>query len=238
MSVFLRVLRLFLLVRPRRLLFLPVALLCGSVAAAQAGAWPADVTVRLDEKRQTVRRIEGKDLLKALPGLATRSSSDPAGASVAFVAAHRDAFRLRNAASELKLDSVQRDELGFQHVRFRQVFRGLEVAGCEMRFHYDANGALYLVSASHIPTPSRRDVRPQLDKAAAIRAVASSLQARPADWPASLKIWPSPTGEGILAYEVAAALGPARAWRVFVDARSGRILQRISMIQTIPSTQP
>ena len=224
--------------RRRVAAFIVCLLVSAASHFASAANLPPDAKVRFDEKRRTVRSIEGKDLLASLPAVAPMAKRDPAAASVAFVAQHREAFRLTNPARELKLDSVQRDELGFQHVRFTQVFRGLEVASCEFRFHFNRDGALYMISATHIPTPQLANVRPRLDKPAAIRAVADAVAAQPGDWPATLKICAAPAGEGILAYEVAAAVGPAQAWRVFVDARTGKILQRISMIHTGRSTSP
>lgn len=207
--------------------------------ASAANSLPADARVRFDEKRRTIRTVEGKDLLASLPKIAAMSRRDPAAASIAFVAQHREVFRLTKPGEELKLDSVQRDDLRFRHVRFAQVFRGLEVANCEMRFHFNRDGALYRITGSYIPTPDLADVQPKLDRAAAVRAAASAVGGdRSANWPATLKIWPAQNGAAVLAYEVAATVAADRAWRVFVDADSGKILDRISTIHTAAPTDP
>lgn len=193
---------------------------------------PADVAVEFNQTRNTVARIEGGDLLRALPEQARHPADDPARTSVAFVSAFRDVFRLAHAADELKTISVQRDDLGFQHVRLQQMFRGLEVVNCGLLFHFNRAGALYLVTGDYIPTPAVRDIQPKLGREAAIRAAAAALKTEGADWPATLKIWPAHDGTGILAYEIAASVAPDRAWRVFVDAQTGKILNRVSTVYT------
>ena len=201
---------------------------------------PANAAVEFNRARNTVARIEGGNLLEALPEHAGRARTDPAATSIAFVSAFRDVFRLSNAADELKTKAVQKDDLGFQHVRLQQVFRGLEVVHCGMIFHFNKEGALYLITGDYIATPTLQNVQPQLDSAAAVRAAASALGVERRDWPAELKIWASPDGRGMLAYEVAAAVAADQAWRVFVHADSGKILDRISTIYTTsgPQKQP
>lgn len=202
---------------------------------------PDSASVEFNRPRNTVARIEGGNLLEALPEHARQVGSDPAATSIRFVSAFRDVFRLGNASEELKTKSVQKDDLGFQHVRLQQVFRGLEVVHCGLIFHYNREGALYLITGDYIATPVLPNTQPQLDRSAAVRAAASALKAEQHDWPAELKIWASPDGRGVLAYEVAATIAADQAWRVFVDANSGKILDRLSTIYTssaVPQTQP
>ena len=219
---------------------LPAGLLSiGGAASASAAntvkSLPASARVRFDEQRKTISAIEGEDLLASRP---QRSERDPAAQAIEFISAHREVFRLKNPAEELKVSAVNRDELGFHHVRLAQVFGGLDVAHCQLIVHFRANGALYLINGSYIPTPAALDLRPKLSAAAAVRAIAAELTAEPADWPAALKIWPARNGAGLLAYEVAASIAPDRAWRVFVDAHSGKILDRISAVYTADPKSP
>jgi Zn-dependent metalloprotease len=119
---------------------------------------------------------------------------------------------------------VKRDELGFHHVRLAQVFRGIEVADGEMLFHFNRDAALYLVTAHYFPTPELPERKPKLNAAAAIRATAAALSAKPGAWPVALKIWLGPRATAKLAYEVTAL---DRGWRIFVDASTGKILDRV-----------
>ena len=199
---------------------------------------PPDVAVRFDSARKTISRIEGASILRTLPDLAKRSEDDPGGAAIAFVSTYRAIFRLTEPDKELRVSATNSDELGFRHVKLSQVFRGLEVVPGEMLFHFNRDGALYLVSASYIPTPAISDIQPMLDKAGAVRAVAAAFAAKAGNWPAVLKIWSSPNGAALLAYEVAASVALDKSWRVFVDARSGKILDRISTIHSSSSLTP
>lgn len=197
---------------------------------------PPDVNFRLEGAGGTVTRIEGSDILSAVPETAKRSEKDPVGAAIDFVSAYRSFFRLAEPSEELRVLAVKSDDLGFRHVKLSQVFRGLEVVPGEILFHFNRNGALYLVTGSYIPTPLISELKPVLGQAAAIDRAAAALSTHASNWPAVLKIWSSPAGHGFLAYEVSATVAADQAWRVFVDARSGKILDRVSTIYTSSAT--
>ena len=199
---------------------------------------PPNFLVQLDPARQTVSRIEAKSRTLSHSDPTNLGTREPAAAALEFVSEHRQLFRLVDPPAELKTVKVQRDELGFHHVRFTQQFRELEVVHTDLLFHYNREGVLYLVTANYIPTPTETDLQPKLDRAAAIRAAAADVSAAPGDWPATLKIWAARSGAGILAYEVAASVAADKAWRVFVDANTGSILERISTVYTASTPAP
>ena len=195
---------------------------------------PGDCAVRFDEVRRTVTRVEGKNLLTGLQEAAIIGPRGHGAVAIAFVSAYRELFRLADPGHELRVAEEKLDELGSHHVRLAQHYADLEVAGGEMLLHFDRDAALYLVTANYIPTPALTDLQPKIEAAAAVRAAAALLSMTPSNWPAALKIWPSPAGAGILAYEVVAPLA-----RIFVDARSGKILERIPTIYTSkPTSSP
>ena len=199
---------------------------------------PTNAFVHFESARTTVSRIETKDPAPSPSDPTNLGGREPAAAALEFVSVNRKLFRLVNPPAELKVIDVKRDELGFHHVRFTQQFHELEIANTDLLFHYNREGVLYLVTANYIPTPTETELQPKLDRPAAIRAAAADVSTEPADWAATLKIWPTPSGIGILAYEVAASVAPDKAWRVFVDAHTGRILDRISTIYTASPTTP
>lgn len=201
-------------------------------AAPPPSGFPSDAVVRYDPTRKTILRSEAKDILQSVPAAQALARTDPAAAVLLFVAANRQAFRVSNPAVELRVRSIEPDELGFRHVRMAQFFHGLEVVQCELLFHFNRERALYLITGSYIATPRLETLQPKLSPALAARAAAKELKVPPADWPAKLKIWPGPGGAGLLAFEVQASIAIDQAWRIFIDANSGKILDRSSTVYT------
>jgi Zn-dependent metalloprotease len=211
--------------------------LAASASAAPATAGknlPTDARVRFDDARKTVSSIEGSDLLSSRSEIAALAKIDAASAAIAFVAANRELFGLTEPANELKLIAVQSDDLGYHHVKLRQTYRDLDVVSAQIVVHFDRGNALYLVNNSCIASPAL-DLKPKVDAAAATARVASDLNARTGA--AVLKIYPG-NGSGVLCYEISASAGPTRAWRVYVDANTGSILDKILTVQTSSSSAP
>lgn len=151
----------------------------------------------------------------------------------AFLSAHRALFGLADPASELARVDDRVDRLGFRHLTFRQLHRGVPVFGALLRAHFDAAGRLRSVNGSVVPGLDL-DVAPRVDVATAIaeaRAFAASElatgSARPLVDGARLVVYrrglerPGP-GAVHLAWEV--GIGGAAPARIFVDAASGKVV--------------
>lgn len=216
----------------------PAALVLAVARSPAMSSLPHDVRVQYDPVRQTVQRMEGGDLLRLAPAAAAMPRKDAAAVAVAFISELRRVFRLSDPASELKLTRVDKDELGFRHVRFGQTYSGLEVASADLIVHFNAAGELYLVTGSYVPTPEKVSTRPKIDASSARTAAAAALHTGARDWPAQLVVWPARGGRVHLAYQVNATAGPAEAWRVFIDAGTGAVLEKISTIQTARGANP
>ena len=59
-----------------------------------------------------------------------------------FLTEHKTAYGIKNPAEELVVRRTDRDELGMQHIRMGQFYRGLAVYGSEMIAHISREGIL------------------------------------------------------------------------------------------------
>jgi cysteine-rich repeat protein len=164
--------------------------------------------------------------------------------TISFLSEHGAAFGLRSAADELVLVDESTDSLGHSHLRYRQVSGEVPVFGSDLRSHFNARGALVAISASIIPIGSLA-LSPAWTStqvsAVARHEVARlrQLKAAPEDLRAlnpELIVFRTGYVQGVagrnhLAYRVE-VVNYARSIRefVFVDAHTGKVLDRITGI--------
>jgi len=200
----------------------------GAGAAGGARGFPSDAQVVRDPANGTIRFLAGPDLARGLEGdadlRAARAAGDPAAIALAFVAAHAGAFRLVRPAEELAVREVRPDREGRRIVVLAQRWRGVPVLRGELRVHVDGAGRIVAVNGSTIPTPSRLDIEPRLDAAAARARAAAVLGRGCDDCSAALVIAPA-GADARLAWRV----GPPPSGlsdALVIDARHGEVLER------------
>lgn len=194
---------------------------------------PAGARVQRDPQKDTVRFLKSDDLSAGLDDEAFESAAK-SGAfdrlAIAYVAAHRRAFRLEDPARELRPKRVSPDPLGMTHVKLQQVFHEVPILGAELVVHFRGPRTVYLVNGSYVPTPSGLDTVPRLssdDARAAAVAEVPSLDGRCEGCTAELVIFPAASGAPRLAWRVVVSPSAARGWEFVVDARDGSLLQRL-----------
>ena len=154
-------------------------------------------------------------------------------AALEFLTANRGEFKLDRPLAELKVRSVETDQLGLSHIRFDQEYHGIPVKDADLIVHLDPRGEVYRVNGRYIPTPSRIDIRPSLPLAQAFSVVARDLGRD--DCPnckGKLIIFQAPSQSAALAWQVKTSNGFKQAYTVVVDAVRGHILQKTSAVRT------
>lgn len=152
-----------------------------------------------------------------------------------FLRANADLLLLVDPDHELELVEYQKDNLGFQHLRFDQVFHDLSVWPCELTLHLDKEGNVDLVNGAFIPTPAGVATEPEL---AANQAVALARQNYPdldegtATDP-ELIIFGPLDEPPCLAWKFRIDLGQRESWRFVVDAVKGVVRLKMDAVQHI-----
>lgn len=186
---------------------------------------PASVILRRNPDNGTVQYLkmppsqEGKGSVIHPAGL-------PEDIALAFITQYKQQFKLKKPGEELQCLSVTGDELGMIHVRFQQTYSGISIWGGEVNVHLGKDSTVYLVQGRYIPTPVDISIQPSLNAGQALKIVSheASLPRDSLD-PKKLElvIYQVVNAPAILAYKIRLP-----GWLIFLDAASGRVVDRIA----------
>lgn len=161
----------------------------------------------------------------------------PAAEATAFLSEHGRLFGVRDPHTELQLDAVRGDRLGWRHVTYHQRVGDLPVFGAVLRVHLDAASRVRAANGVFLPDV---DVDPAAVRITGLeateiarRAVAKTFATAPGALDAVEQLTAYHTGlvRGVpgtveLAWEIRVASGDVVLERVFVDAVHGTLLDR------------
>jgi Zn-dependent metalloprotease len=141
---------------------------------------------------------------------------------------------INKAENSFRVVKVETDELGMAHVRMEQVIKGLRVYGQQVITHVDNDGAVQNLTGNYRRDllTTRVNTKPIIKTEGAIARVSRNYHAEINSPSTELLIYPTTRGAR-LAYKVEFfdENGPARMV-YFVDARSGRILNKQNLLAT------
>jgi len=151
-------------------------------------------------------------------------------------------FKLNDPVNELKIHSEEIDAEGNRHINFGQYYKGIPVWGKEITMHFDSGNNLYLVNSVYIPTPEDIDMSEGVKQSEAVDKSLADLRSftRIEQLPDEIKkilnysgpvsekcIWvDDKTGKSALAWFVAVRPDVIHNWYYFIDAKTGRILEK------------
>ncbi len=205
----------------------------GAAMAASSPRNPGSSTasvisqVTVDPERHTADFVAGK-------------FSPPAGArrelrALDFMAGRSDLFGLTDPRGELRLVREETDNLGMSHLRFDQTYEGLRVWGCQKIVHFTPNDDIYLIAGQNIATPTL-SIAPSRPSSEAEMTAFTEAKDEIGSWAvrpeSELLIYPD-KGQPKLAWLVTVYginTGGIR-YRVFVDAKTGQVLNKYNDIQ-------
>lgn len=181
---------------------------------------------------------EGGTLPIFISGRRLQSSSVPGGARTvgaaemqawAFLRENAALLRVSDPAAEFERIGSTRDDLGFVHVRFRQVFRGTEVWGREVNVHIGRDGNVESFNGRWIPTPMVPDVAAAAVSEASARVVALASLGR-GSVGRSVPMILEDHSETRLTWMVQVRGRLDENWHLFVDAATGEIVKRYNHV--------
>ncbi len=173
---------------------------------------------------------------KALGLVRATSEKEKSDKAMAFLERHGQAFGLRDARAELKLETHAADRIGGSHLTYSQHHFGVPVFGASLKAHYDGQGNLSVVNGTVVPDI---DVNIAATRSAE-EAGAAALKQVSGDGvtvrASRLLIFREGLAKGVpgdshLAYEVEVGNGGDVREFVYVDAHTGKAIDRISGIQ-------
>lgn len=171
----------------------------------------------------------------AVPAAAGRAVTGP----IDFFHQHGRLFGVSDPAAQLVVDKAELGLLGQTHTTFKQMHHGLPVFGGVLKVHQSADGSFLAANGDFFPVPDELQTVPTIQTQAAVDiAVKALAQGQPIAVRSDLLIvdpgwYGDPAIGAHLAYHVVLqdqAAGIMEAF--FVDAHTGAILDRWSMIHT------
>jgi len=173
--------------------------------------------------------------------------ADAFEATTAFLARHKDLFKMHDPAAELRLERTNVDDLSMTHARFQQVTRGVPVVGAELMAHYDRAGRITSIDANYVAGVDALDLQPRIDAKAGAATVKADIAAKTAGVSegqltasdGELVVFALGDAPAKLAFEykVRAVFGDEPAiWVVTVDAKTGEIIDRYNNLQTVEAS--
>jgi Zn-dependent metalloprotease len=183
------------------------------------------VTVYRENQKGEAEFVEG-----TLSQPATRGSE--LQTALSFFQQNRGAFRIDNATDELSLIKSDSDDLGMQHLRFSQRYKGIRVVGGELIAHFTASGVLKTVNG-HFESSIDMDVTATVTATSATQIAGDDLlsffgKANPGE--AELVVFPW-EGSTYIAWRMFFYSDtPMGRWEYFVDAKTGKVIYKANRI--------
>jgi len=179
------------------------------------------------------------------------SSNTPRGKANGFFAQYGGLFGIKNANAELVERGSFTDSSGKTHVSYQQVYRGLPVFAAVLQAHVDAQNDLSAMNGVFIPNINV-DTSPAFSAGEATERAVAEVLANPPQNELTGKVMElsaddlsavAPTlyvyrdgliqgieGPNLLVYEVEVTKGSSVRELVYIDAHTGKIVNRISLV--------
>ncbi len=232
-----------------RILF-SAALLIGistSIQAASSQARNPEAIQRLEAERGGTRvsinpATGTARFVRLPPSAAAASASAPSAQAMrdnaaAFINQHSQAFGLSTGTAELQLRTTDTDLVGATHLTYAQQYAGLPVFGATLKVHLDAAGQVSVVTGTLVPDIAVSSAPARSAKEVEKTAVSYVQSLKPGTTLAArgtrLLIFREGLAKGVpgpnhLAYEVDVGDGGSIREFVYVDAHTGKFIDRIS----------
>ncbi len=197
---------------------------------------PSDAQIRIHPEDGTISYLRGKNLSSILENdqrfQAIQSLGEPEIIAREFLNAYKTLFGVQNPNDEFVLKSVNHDDLGYKHVRFRQIFFNIPIWKAEILVQLNQANHVSLVQGHYIKTPLGFIARATLDKKQALAIVARELGigSECSDCKLETIIYAPKGRKPLLAFQVAVAISLIEGWLVVIDAKTGLILKKIPAV--------
>ncbi len=183
----------------------------------------------------------------AIPPLVQSRSAVHENRAYSFLEYYKDVLQVEDPQESFRLTGVMEDELGQRHLRFTQYYQGVEMYGSEIILH-EKDGAVALMNGHYLPEPTHLNTRPDLTPEAAVQQALTDLAGfaeMTSYTPAFAQIYGDriqgqrlviyhPAGAAPrLAYYLEAAAHPLSRWAYWVDAHTGEVIHKISLVCTL-----
>ncbi len=204
----------------------------GGAASAALAADP--VSIVRSSRTGLVTFVSTDNAAAAAPA---RAANQPADDPLAYLATHADLFGIVDVNTQLRLERIEIDELGWTHFSYQQMHGDLPVFSGILKVHRDIDGRIRSANGRFYPLSDKLTASPAVGAADAEKIAVDALQtdAVYAETSELVVVDPGWYGDPATGPQVAHHLVMVDAELTireafFVEAQTGEILDRWSMI--------
>jgi Zn-dependent metalloprotease len=223
------------------------------ISSRNAAPWSLSGARYLGDPKAAVRKVV-RDQTTGLPirlegpvayPLRNLRSASAADHAFSYLDYMRHTLAIDDPRSEFRIEASFRDELGQEHLRLRQYFRGVEIWGSEILMHR-REGAIDLLHGRYRATPRDLDVVPTLSEEVATNTILSHVARRETVQDYDLRLagprfqntklviyYPKDTPGPRLCWYTEVTAHPLSRWAYFLDANSGEVVHRFQLVCTL-----
>ena len=189
-----------------------------------------------DRKNRTPIFITGENL-EPIPDDPTRPKlSDKMldNLALGFLHENRILLSLENPEEEFEQISFSEDKLGMKHLRYQQMYKGIEVWGRDIYVHLRTDNSIDCFNGRYASTPSNlTEITPTIAKERAIQVTRDHITIAKDQWQileVKLVIYHTEDKVPHLAWLVDITDGLLNHWFYFIDAHQGKFLHRVTRV--------
>lgn len=179
----------------------------------------------------------------SIRGLSRTVQGDRVKAIINYLNEIKAIFKITEAASEMTFKKVDKDDLGFEHHRFHQVYRGIKVANGEIIVQVNDRSQITQINGQYYPEISI-PLNTSLTGYDALSKVVKDFEGKPnfrVEKEPELVIYPQGLSNYRLAYHYILyyddQAGDVGRWVFYVDANTGAIINCYDDIQYIRAVE-
>ena len=183
----------------------------------------------------TVRHMKGENLFDFAGRNSSNISNDsPKELVFSFLDNQKSIFKINKPKIEFEIIDVAIDKIGSKHFLLQQTHNGVPIWGKQIKIHINSESKIYLVSGDYIPTPKSINSDFVISEHNASNKALLAVSENTESWTVEkveIYYFVLPSGKPHLSYAFTVNHGMLQSLLVFIDARDGQELHRISRIR-------
>ncbi len=190
-----------------------------------------ELKIRWDRRNETpifIDNIKSTASFKVTPGL-NRDEILTANARL-FFAENAALLRIDDPENEFKLTGISGDALGKTHLRYQQVFDGLEIRGRDVIVHIGTDGRVESFSGRFIPSLKFFSTREKISADEALNRALSDFKRQADDHSPEKMIYPEGKNARLV-WHIRLKKGIGTDISYFIDALTGELVKKMNNIK-------
>lgn len=147
-----------------------------------------------------------------------------------YIQTNQSTFHLIQPEEELQLEKQTKDELGFRHITLQRVHQAIPLKEEKLVFHVNKDKELYMFQGKYHPSLEKSRIASRFSQKKLAKITAKALDEK-YDIQENSLLYVFQDEQPVLCHKIIASSNPTNAWQLLIDADSGAIIEKQSLIQ-------